>query len=95
MAHSLSAKKRIRQTAKRTLRNRAARTALRSAIKKYRAGEKSARAASLPGTYSEIDRALRKGIIHQNAAARYKSRLAKTAPAAPAAPPAKKAGAKR
>jgi small subunit ribosomal protein S20 len=92
MANIKSAEKRIRQTAKRTLRNRAARTSLRSAIKKYRAADNSARAGELPGTYSEIDRALRKGIIHKNAAARYKSRLAKTAPAAA---PAKKGGAKR
>jgi len=33
----------------------------------------------LRGTHSEIDRALRKGVIHRNAAARYKSRLAKKA----------------
>jgi small subunit ribosomal protein S20 len=90
MANIKSAEKRIRQTAKRTQRNRAARTALRTAIKKYRTSEKSARAKELPATYSEIDRALRKGVIHKNAAARYKSRLAKTAAA-----PAKKTAAKR
>jgi len=91
MANIKSAEKRIRQTAKRTQRNRAARTALRTAIKKYRTEEKSGRAKALPATYSEIDRALKKGVIHKNAAARYKSRLAKTA----AAPPAKKTAAKR
>jgi small subunit ribosomal protein S20 len=90
MANIKSAEKRIRQTAKRTARNRAARTELRSAVKRYRSAEKSARAAALPATYSEIDRALRKGIIHKNAAARYKSRLAKTAAA-----PAKKTAGKR
>ena len=77
MANIKSAEKRIRQTAKRTLRNRSARTRLRSAIKKYRQTEAGKKAASLPETYSEIDRALRKGAIHKNAAARYKSRLAK------------------
>ena len=85
MANIKSAEKRIRQTAKRTARNRSARTALRTAIKRYRAAEKAGRAKALPGTYSEIDRALRKGVIHKNAAARYKSRLAKTAAAKKAA----------
>jgi small subunit ribosomal protein S20 len=77
MANIKSAEKRIRQTAKRTLRNRSARTRLRSAIKKYRQTEAAKKTGSLPETYSEIDRALRKGAIHKNAAARYKSRLAK------------------
>ena len=35
----------------------------------------------IPATHSEIDRALAKGVIHRNAAARYKSRLAKKATA--------------
>jgi len=77
MANIKSAEKRIRQTAKRTLRNRSARTRLRSAIKKYRQTEAGKKTDALPETYSEIDRALRKGAIHKNAAARYKSRLAK------------------
>jgi small subunit ribosomal protein S20 len=77
MANIKSAEKRIRQTAKRTVRNRAARTRLRSAIKKYRQAEGTAKTGVLPETYSEIDRARRKGAIHKNAAARYKSRLAK------------------
>jgi ribosomal protein S20 len=33
----------------------------------------------VPATYSEIDRAEKRGAIHRNAAARYKSRLAKAA----------------
>ena len=77
MANIKSAEKRIRQTAKRTVRNRAARTRLRSAVKKYRQAEAAAKTGVLPETYSEIDRARRKGAIHKNAAARYKSRLAK------------------
>ena len=77
MANIKSAEKRIRQTAKRTLRNRSARTRLRSAIKNYRQTEAGKKAGAIPETYSEIDRALRKGAIHKNAAARYKSRLAK------------------
>jgi small subunit ribosomal protein S20 len=81
MANIKSAEKRIRQTAKRTLRNRAARTTLRSAIKRYRSAEGKAKSTALPSTYSQIDRALSKGVIHKNAAARYKSRLAKKAAA--------------
>jgi small subunit ribosomal protein S20 len=79
MANIKSAEKRIRQTAKRTLRNRSARTRLRSAIKTYRQAADSDKAGALPATYSEIDRARRKGAVHKNAAARQKSRLAKKA----------------
>jgi small subunit ribosomal protein S20 len=81
MANIKSAEKRIRQTAKRHARNQAATTHLRSIVKKYRAADPAGRASSLPSTYSEIDIALKKGIIHRNAAARYKSRLAKKAKA--------------
>jgi small subunit ribosomal protein S20 len=81
MANIKSAEKRIRQTAKRRTRNQAATTHLRSIVKKFRAADPAGRAKSLPATYSEIDIALKKGIIHRNAAARYKSRLAKRAKA--------------
>jgi small subunit ribosomal protein S20 len=81
MANIKSAEKRIRQTAKRRGRNQAASTHLRSVVKKYRAADPAGRAKSLSETYSEIDIALKKGIIHRNAAARYKSRLAKKAKA--------------
>jgi small subunit ribosomal protein S20 len=75
MANIPSAEKRIRQTAQRQKRNRGVRTRLRSAIKAYRASDEKGKA--LPATVAEIDRARRKGVIHRNAAARYKSRLAK------------------
>ena len=81
MANIKSAEKRIRQTAKRRARNQAATTHLRSVVKKYRAADPAAKAKALPATYSEIDIALKKGVIHRNAAARYKSRLAKKASA--------------
>ena len=79
MANIKSAEKRMRQIAKRTVRNRAVGTKLRTAVKKYRQMEDSARADALPAVYSEIDVAWRKGDIHKNAASRYKSRLAKKA----------------
>jgi len=79
MANIRSAEKRIRSSAKKRARNKARSSRLRGAVKKYRASDSKGRAASLPATHSEIDRALAKGVIHRNAAARYKSRLAKKA----------------
>lgn len=79
MANIKSAEKRIRQTAKRQSRNKSARSHLRSTVKQHRQREDAKKSDSLPATYSEIDRAWKKGIIHKNAAARYKSRLAQAA----------------
>lgn len=79
MANIKSAEKRIRQGAGRQRRNRGARSRLRTAVKKYRETDDRERAQALPGTYSQIDRARQQGVIHKNAAARYKSRLAKKA----------------
>lgn len=81
MANIKSAEKRIRQSGKQTARNRSVLSKLRTAVKKHRADPDSARAGSLPATFSQIDVARRKGVIHKNAAARYKSRLAKKAAA--------------
>jgi len=79
MANIKSARKRIRQTAKRQLRNRSVRSHLRTKVKQYRQAEAPKKAETLTATYAEIDRAWRKGVIHKNAASRYKSRLAKAA----------------
>ena len=73
-----SAKKRMRQSAKARDRNRHQRASLRTAIKRARsveAGEDST--VALRAAESLIDRAARKRLIHPNAAARQKSRLAK------------------
>jgi small subunit ribosomal protein S20 len=78
MANIKSAKKRIRQSENRRARNKSVRSRLRTSIKKYRSADTS-KSESLPATYSEIDVARKKGAIHRNAAARYKSRLAKAA----------------
>jgi small subunit ribosomal protein S20 len=78
MANIKSAKKRIRQSENRRSRNKSVRSRLRTSVKKYRSAETS-KSESLPATYSEIDVARKKGAIHRNAAARYKSRLAKAA----------------
>jgi len=79
MANIKSAQKRMRQTVGRQARNKSVRSRLRTAVKKHRATEGTEKPKSLAATYSEIDRARKKGVIHKNAAARYKSRLAKAA----------------
>ena len=79
MANIKSAEKRIRQTTKRQARNKSVRTRLRGALKGYRAAEPAEKAKKVSATYSEIDVARKKGVIHKNAAARLKSRLAKKA----------------
>ncbi|MEM6794548.1 MAG: 30S ribosomal protein S20 [Acidobacteriota bacterium] len=79
MANHKSAEKRIRQTAVRTLRNRAHLSRYRTAVKKLRAsiaeGEAEAARQLLPSTLSLVDHTAQKGVIHRNAAARTKSRL--------------------
>ncbi|MCD9187308.1 MAG: 30S ribosomal protein S20 [Pyrinomonadaceae bacterium] len=81
MANHKSAEKRIRQTEKRTAVNRNNRSRLRTQIKKLRAAllhnDKEQSTELLNPTISLIDKAVNKGIIHRNTAARYKSRLTK------------------
>ena len=80
-----SAKKRMRQTKTRTARNKAARSELRTAIKKVRAaGSPEEATQALRDAESAIDRAGRKNILHRNTAARTKSRLSKMIGAQPA-----------
>lgn len=80
MANHKSALKRMRQNEKRRARNRHHRSTLRTALKKFRAlvAAKDATQAQegFVGVQQAIDKAVTKGIIHRNAAARYKSRLA-------------------
>lgn len=80
MPNIASAKKRMRKSRAATVRNRAQRSALRTALKKARAAGASSE-EQLSAT-SLLDRAARKGLIHRNAAARLKSRLARKANAA-------------
>ena len=79
MPNHKSAEKRVRQSERRRLINRGNRTKLRTSIKKLRSAlessDKSQSAALLPQTISEIDKAVQKGVLHRNAAARHKSRL--------------------
>jgi small subunit ribosomal protein S20 len=79
MANIKSAEKRIRTSAKKRARNKTRISRLRTTVKKYGQADSKKKKESLPATHSQIDRALAKGVIHRNAAARYKSRLAKKA----------------
>ena len=91
MAHHKSAKKRIRQTIKRTARNRSLRSSMRTAIKQYRTlleqGDAGVATEAFPKIQKTIDKMVTKGILHRNTAARYKSRLSQALaePSAPAA----------
>jgi small subunit ribosomal protein S20 len=79
MANHKSAEKRARQTERRNEVNRRNRTQLRTEIKRLRAaieeGNREEAAAILPKTISVIDKSIQKGVLHRNAAARYKARL--------------------
>lgn len=72
-----SAKKRMRQSIEARDRNRAQRSQLRTAVKKARTAAGDQAAGSLAAAEKTLDRAARKRLIHPNAAARLKSRLAK------------------
>ncbi len=81
MAHSKQAKKRIRQTELHTLRNKDTGSAMRTWFKKVMAavaaGDKAKAESILPMAMKRIDKAAKRNVIHDNAAARYKSRLAR------------------
>ena len=78
MAHHKSAKKRIRQDAKKRLRNRYNKKTTRSAIKKLRDMESKEEAEKfLPKVQSLIDRLAKNNVWHKNKAANLKSKLAK------------------
>ena len=81
MANTKSAIKRMRQNERRRLRNRAVRSKVRSAIKIARSGEGDAR-ASISDAIRILDKAVSKGVVHRNTAARKKSALARRLTAA-------------
>ena len=89
MAHHASALKQERQSLKHRDRNRRNLSRLKTTIKSLRSaiakGDVAAVKGALAETVSQIDKAANKGIIHDNAAARYKSRLSRRVNAA--APP--------
>ena len=81
MPNHKSAEKRDRQNVKRNAVNRSNRSKLRTQIKSLRAAlagsDTNQSQELLNPTISVIDKAVNKGIIHKNTAARYKSRLTK------------------
>lgn len=87
MATHASALKAHRQSVKNREHNRQFRSRLRGALKDVRAAiagnDLAAAKSALRQTISLIDKMASKGIIHRNAAGRYKSRLAKRLAAGP------------
>jgi small subunit ribosomal protein S20 len=81
MANTRSATKRARQTLKRSLRNRSVTTRLRTMQKQARSTQTPS-ADQIRALISAIDKASKRGIIHENAANRRKARLNKALAAA-------------
>lgn len=81
MAHSLSAQKRIRQSAKRSARNKARKAQIKDETKVFNAaiakGDATAAGTALTALVSTLDRLKTKPTIHKNTAARRRSRLTK------------------
>ncbi|NCY24587.1 MAG: 30S ribosomal protein S20 [Alphaproteobacteria bacterium] len=80
MANNPSAEKRIRQTEKRTERNRARRSRVRTYLRKVEmaieGGKKDEALAAFQAAQPEMQRAVGKGVLHLNTVARKLSRLA-------------------
>ncbi len=80
MANTKSARKAAKQSARRTVTNRARRSRLRSAVRKVEeaiaAGDRSKALAAMAEAEPVIIRAAQKNIVHRNAARRKVSRLA-------------------
>ena len=79
MANTASARKRIRQIERRTERNRARKSRMRTFVKKVEAavagGDKEVAQAALRAAQPELQRAAGKGVVHRNTVARKVSRL--------------------
>ncbi len=79
VANIKSAKKRIRQTATRTLRNKIRKTMVRTAVRRFedalKRGDIITAETALKFCHARLDRAAQKGAIHRNTANRKKSRL--------------------
>ena len=80
MANTRSAIKRMKQSEQRRQRNRAARSTIRSSVKTARtalAGKSSDSRAAIQEAIRTLDRAVTRGVMHRNTAARKKSALAR------------------
>lgn len=89
MANIKSSKKRIKIAERNRIRNVAQRSALRTYIKRYEsalaAGDLAKAEQELQLVVKKLDKAVTKGLIHKNKAARHKSKLMKKWNAAKAA----------
>jgi small subunit ribosomal protein S20 len=79
MPQHKSCKKRMKTNARAQARNRAARSAMRRALRDYRAQTEGDRTEAYKTLQSILDKAVNKGIISANKAARLKSRQAPSA----------------
>ena len=81
MLRHASALKQNRQSIKSRVRNRKNVSQVKTQVKKLRAaiaaGDADTARKLLSETVGEIDKAAKKGVVHDNAAARYKSRLSR------------------
>ncbi len=80
MPNIKSAMKRVKVNAKKNLRNRMVKSSMKTTLKKFETALVAAPSdatAALNASYSALDRAAAKGVIHKNAANRKKARLAK------------------
>lgn len=81
MANTRSAEKRIRQTGRRTIRNRMVRSRFRTLIRRFRESIQGENAEEIRSAFSRavsaLDKAVQSGVIHKNTASRRKSRLAR------------------
>ncbi len=80
MANIKSAMKRAKLAAERTARNRSIKSSVRTAVKKFEsalAQDAAAAADAYRKAASALDKGVTKGVVHKNAAARKKSRLAR------------------
>lgn len=79
MAHTLSANKRMRQDSKKSLANKANKSKMKTAIKKFLSavdsGDKASAAVALKNAETTIRKVSGKGVIHKNQASRRVSRL--------------------
>lgn len=81
MAHSLSAKKRVRQNAKRRTINRARKNMIKTQMKKFEqalhSGDLDRANEEFKQTVKKLDKIASQGTLHKNTVARKKSRLAR------------------
>jgi small subunit ribosomal protein S20 len=77
VANTKSAVKRIRQSETRRVRNRTIRSQVRTAVKTARAAGGDALRSAVAEAIRALDKAVTKGVVHRNTAARKKSALAR------------------